>query len=217
MQKTTGSPITGTEFRNLRKGERYFITDQNELRTFERHAKCYAKKNVEKAVNSTGSVNPRSDMRWPTDAELYGKQEPVNVSTRTQERSKMSTCSRVSTVLATVKDDGVDAAWRTAARQAAKTVREPLAAVLRGRLPAGVCGLVLSQLDTEHGEAFLAFVTGHAMSYIPQFSCDAKLNRLAKELRVLGLQFATDKLASAILSPLREQFVEVVKMIPGGE
>jgi hypothetical protein len=130
----------------------------------------------------------------------------------------MSKCGNVaSQALAVVKADGTDAAWRTAAKQAVRAVRAPLGALLSKNLPGGVVGLVLSQLDTDNGEALLAFVIGHTMTYVPQFACDAKLMRLAKELRVGGMTHYTDMLADAVLKPLREQLVEAVKLIPFGD
>lgn len=249
MGKTTGQRLTSQEFASLRRGDVYFITDQNECRTFERHAKCYTNSKIKcegartKAVNSLGSVNPLADMRWPTLGELNAYERSQGLpqtgapcaaaparpaytpppayaapAPASRKETTMSTgkCSAVSQALTVVKADGVDAAWRTAAKQASRAVRAPLAALLGKSLPGGVVGLVLGQLDTEGGEALLSFVIGHTMSYVPQFSCDPKLMRLAKEMRVQGMSYFTDLLADAVLAPLREQLVEVVKLIPFG-
>ena len=227
MGKTTGVKITATEFGALRKGDVYFITDKRECRTFERFAKCYTKRGEAKAVNSVGHVNPLADMRWPTLVErnaYLGVREPqaeaprpcaTNVSAR-KETKQMGKCNAVSDALCVVKGDTQKAAWRTAAKQAVKAVRAPLSALLSKSLPTGLVGVVLSQLDTSTGEALLAVLVGHGMTYVPQFSCDARLMRLAEELRVGGTSHFTDLLAEAVLAPIREQLVDVVKMIPFG-
>src|ERR1700722_5549241 len=239
MGKTTGARLTAQEFASLRRGDIYFIMDQNECRIFERHAKCYTNTKVKcegartKAVNSLGTVNPLTDMRWPTPGELdthiratarttptvapAAYREVTRVSGRKETNMSTGKCSVVSQALTVVKADGKDAAWRTAARQASRAIRAPLGALLGKKLPAGVGGLVLGQLDTDSGEALIALAVGHTMGYVPQFSCDPKLMRLAKEMRVQGMSHFTDILADAVLAPLREQLVEVVKLIPFGD
>jgi hypothetical protein len=150
-------------------------------------------------------------------------QQPQKVvmprSNNEKENSEMNNCnSAVSEALATVQADVKDAAWRTAAHETVKSVRAPLSAFLgKQKLPKGVCGAVMAMSDTDAGEAILAFLLGTSMRYVPKFCCDAKLTRLAKELRVLGLEHFTTKVADAFLEPLREQLVEVVSLLPFGD
>jgi hypothetical protein len=226
MQKTTGRAITDGEFRSLKPGDVYFITDQDELRTFERLAKCVAKKGVLKAVNSDGHVNPIADMRWPTYFELNGTEEQVAVAapsysqptTRqpsTKESKSMHCPSAVSQCLSTVKCDATDAVWRTAARETVRSVHQPMSAFLASQnLPAGVASVLAAALKTDAGEAVLGFVLGNTMPYVPHFARNARLMRLSKELRVLGLEHFTTKLADAVLSPLRAQLTELVGGLP---
>jgi hypothetical protein len=227
MQKTSGRLISDVEFRALRKGDQYFILDQNELRTFERPAKCVAKKGVLKAVNTNGTVNPLSDMRWPTYFELNGCEEQVAVapapkqtthSYTTKRGSSMQCPSTVSQCLTTVKCDATDAVWRTAARETVRSVHQPMSAFLAGQnLPAGVVSVLAAALKTDAGEAVLGFILGNTMPFVPHFRGNPRLERLAKELRVLGLEHFTTKLAEAVLSPLREQLVALVGSLPMGE
>lgn len=135
-------------------------------------------------------------------------------STKKVENNSMSSKSVVCEALAVVKSDVSDAAWRTAARQTIRSARTPVTAFLdKQNLPKGVVGMVLSQLDTENGEAVMALLLGTAMSYVPQFSQDEKLSRLAKELRVMGYDNFVGKVAEAILGPLREGLVDIVKTL----
>jgi hypothetical protein len=227
MQKTTGALIGDTEFRALKKGDVYFILDQNELRTFERFAKCVAKGKGLKAVNTNGTVNPLVDMRWPTYFELNGCEEQVVVSVPKQTTNKQSFQTRgssmqcpsaVSQCLTTVKSDTVDAVWRTAAKETVRSVHQPMSAFLAGQnLPAGVVAVLAAALKTDAGEAVLGFILGNTMPYVPHFAGNARLMRLAKELRVLGLEHFTTKLADAVLSPLREQLTALVGSLPFGE
>lgn len=231
--KTNGMAITNEEFAQLRKGDVYFITDKNECRVFKRFAKVYRKGKF-KVVNTLGHVNGILDMRWPTNDEknrwccpsyhaggaASTRQNvvmPREKSTTYKENDQMSNCSAVSQALTVVKGDAIDAAWRTAAHETVKAVRAPLAAFLnKQNLPAGVVGLVLGSLDTDAGEAVLAYLVGMSMTYVPKFSRDTKLMRLATELRVLGMEHFTTKIADALLNPLREQLVEVVGSLPFG-
>jgi hypothetical protein len=190
---------------------------------------------VLKAVNTNGTVNPIADMRWPTYFELNGCEEQVAVaptpapkttqhsrSTQSQSfqtrGSSMQCPSAVSQCLTTVKSDATDAVWRTAARETVRSVHQPMSAFLAGQnLPAGVVSVLAAALKTDAGEAVLGFILGNTMPFVPHFRGNARLERLAKELRVLGLEHFTTKLAEAVLSPLREQLVALVGSLPMGE
>jgi hypothetical protein len=123
--------------------------------------------------------------------------------------------SRVQHALAVVKSDATDAVWRTAARQTVRSAKTPLVALLgRQALPPGVVGFLVSQLDTDNGEALLAFVLGTALTYVPQFGTDPKFVRLARELRILGMDNFISKVADVMLNPVREQLVDILKAVP---
>lgn len=240
MQQTfSGQKFTINDFNSLKKGDVYVIADAStgdQLRQFERFARCckFKKNPHNKAVNSTGKINSLENMRWPLFKELHcsrwewgsnkttQKAEDISLKNdyyiNNKEKDNMSNCNTVSEALATVQADVKDAAWRTAAHETIKSVRAPLAAFLgKQRFPKGVCGAVMAMSDTDAGEAVLAFLLGTSMRYVPKFCCDAKLTRLAKELRVLGLEHFTTKVADAFLEPLREQLVEVVSLLPFGD
>jgi len=131
------------------------------------------------------------------------------------EEIPMADDKKIANALTVVKADGTDAFWRTGAKQTVRAVHGPLSALLNKHLPIGVSGVIVDQLlNTDHGEAILAYALGNTMQYIPKFNSDPKLVRLAKEMRVLGLTFFTDKVADAILTPLRDQLMDIVNQLP---
>jgi hypothetical protein len=169
-------------------------------------------------VDTNNKINTVKNMRWLTEEEF--KQHKIKQQTK-KEENKMSNVvkttneSTMQAAYSAVKSDGTDAAWRVAAKQAAKSVKAPVVAALqRTTLPTGVVGFAVSQLDTANGEAVLAFVLGTVMGYVPQLGTDPKFIRLARELRVLGMDRFLSKVADVMLNPLREQLVEIVKAIP---
>jgi hypothetical protein len=121
-----------------------------------------------------------------------------------------SLTNRLDGVVCMAKNDAGDAVWRTAAKQAVRTARTPVVAFLAKSKFGMVAPLAAEFLDTEAGEAALAYVVGNVMAQVPSFSCDPKLRRLAKELRVLGLEFVSDKVADLLLSPVRDGLKELV-------
>lgn len=135
-----------------------------------------------------------------------------------KEGNDMSHLSRtgacVNQALTVAKSDLHDAAWRTAAKQTLATARAPLTALLDAqKLPPGVVSFLLSQFETENGEAVLAMLLGTGLTYMPQCS-DAKFVRLAKELRVLGMEHFVSKVANTMLKPFRDELMELLKGVP---
>lgn len=154
------------------------------------------------------NVGKPSENVATTDTMVVMKKENVKMASLVQG-------SRVNQALAVVKSDGTDALWRVAAKQSVKLVRAPLVAFLtRQALPAGVVGFLTDLLDTDNGEAVLAYVMGSSMCYLPQFGTDPKFVRLAKECRVLGAEVFLSKVADIMLNPFREQIADLLKAVP---
>ena len=210
MQKNNGKRLTESEFRALQPGDKYVVAEGK--RTFQRFCKKFAKSGVLQAVNTDNKLNNLRDMFWPE-----GQTKSSGCVKTTKENGQMNMTKGsgfVCDTLAMVQDDVVSASWRTAAKQTLLAARMPLAVFLdKQKLPKGIVGVVLGQLDTEHGQAGLALALGNAMAFVPAFANDAKLSRLAKELRVMGYEVFTSKLASAVLNPIREGLVEIVKSL----
>lgn len=221
MTKSDGTKVSQSDFLSLRKGDLYYSTFTNVVKVFDHPSK----KQKFVAINSEGKQNELANMRWCTIAEVNAyrgytsEPQPKCARVVRKEETKMSTMSRcgsaVSDALCVVKEDTVDAAWRTAAKQTVKSAKVPLGAFLcRQKLPKGVVGFLASQLSTESGEAVLAIVLGTGLTYVPQFGCDPKFARLSKELRVLGMEVFTSKVADVVLNPMREYLAELIGGLP---
>jgi uncharacterized LabA/DUF88 family protein len=217
-----GQKITEQEFKTLKKGDKYFTADGGYVRTFDH----FSKKKTLAAVSSDKMVSYLANMYWPTRAQL-GLPEPVQAPVAAaptaqptrKENTKMSHQSTFATsacrALAVVKNDTVDAGWRTAAKQTVASTRVPLVAFLSSqRVPGMVTGLVSAALDTEYGSGALALAMGSALPLVPHFARDARFVRLAKELRVLGIETFLSNVVDQVLNPLRDQLAEIISGVP---
>jgi hypothetical protein len=208
--QTNGRYITGLD--ELKPGDLFINAKRNNTAVL--IFRC--SKSISKCEDIKGGTNTLGNIRWLTDTEYFNYQTK-NKTKKEETMSDLKTTNETAIQVAynTVKSDGTDAAWRVAAKQAAKSVKAPVVAALqRTTLPTGVIGFFVSQFDTDNGEAVLAFVLGTVMGYVPQLGTDPKFIRLARELRVLGMDRFLSKVADVMLNPLREQFVEIVKAIP---
>jgi hypothetical protein len=204
---TSGNAITLEEFDNLENGDLYRykgkITQFVNHYTITNGIKKYAK-------NSDGTSYYYDNLfSWPTLEErndYIKKNGEVKMSNLTQ--------SKLNTAISTIKNDGTDALWRVAAKQAVKSAKTPIVAFLeQQRFSSSLVQVFASQLDTDNGEAALAFVLGSLIPYIPRFGSDVKFIRLAKELRILGMENLLSKVADVVLNPLRDQLVEILKSV----
>src|ERR1019366_7703315 len=218
--KTNGLAINKLQFESMVIGDCFVNVKRSD------HIFVFEKYSTDPGVckDSNGDRNTLKNMRWPTVDEIrrYNNKKLTNNNKTKKEENKMNDNKQIvknetaiQVAYNTVKSDGTDAAWRVAAKQAAKSVKAPVVAALqRTTLPTGGIGFFVSQFDTDNGEAVLAFVLGTVMGYVPQLGTDPKFIRLARELRVLGMDRFLSKVADVMLNPLREQLVEIVKAIP---
>lgn len=172
----------------------------------------------------------RDYIGWPTVAELaayraqkaqssgkasatWGFDEATTQETdMDKQMTKSGECGLVARTVDLVQADTVAALWRTSAREFLASAKTPIKMVIeKTGMPKGVAGMVLSQLDTPHGEAGFAWVLGMAITATPTLNRDEKVMRVAKELRILGLEWFTSSIASAVLDPIRENLLETVK------
>lgn len=124
---------------------------------------------------------------------------------------KTGLSGRVNEAMCMVKADGTDALWRTSAKQAVKTAKVPVVAFLGKTKFGGVVAPMAAEfLDTAAGEAALSWVAGNVMAQVPSLNCDPKLRRLAKEMRVMGLEWVSDQLGDLVFSPFRDGLKELV-------
>lgn len=114
------------------------------------------------------------------------------------------------TITQTLTADATDAAWRTAASQIVKLVRDPLAALLCRHLgtddPA-MRARVAAFLQTELGTAILASLLSLALAALPApagSQAERVNGRIARELRVKAMADAGDVIAELLMGPLRD-------------
>lgn len=239
--KTTGKYLSQKSFDELEKGDLFvyrfptsfrlqIFEEHRRLSVYTVHADGTSAPAGTKMAFSSGSLYDRADMRWPTTEEYLQyrkvgtysfprnhKESQDNEANEAKEETTMATnnSSVLNKSLCVVKDDAVDAAWRAAAKQAVKSAKVPLLAFLGAqKLPGSVLGFMGAFADTDNGEAVLAFVLGVGITYVPNFGTDPKFVRLAKELRVLGMESFMTKVMDVMLNPIRDQIVELVKSLP---
>ena len=117
--------------------------------------------------------------------------------------------------LTTVKVEGTEAVWRTAANQAVMAVREPLIAALRRKgVSETVLGSVGEFLQTEIGMAAIALLLGTALSNIPSFGNNPKVAKLSSEMRIQGMATAGNLLAEMVTGPMRGIMTDLIQGIP---
>jgi hypothetical protein len=103
-----------------------------------------------------------------------------------------------------VQTDVTEAAWRTAANQLTKLVREPLVALLARNLndDSPEMRKRLSEfLDTEMGGVLITAVLSVGMSAMPP---NPKTERLGRELRIKAMADTGDVVADVLMGPLRQ-------------
>jgi hypothetical protein len=125
------------------------------------------------------------------DKDAFKSQKHVeNIAVTTKETTKMENTSMMTKVISTVKQDAIDGAWRTAAHQTLKIVKEPLTAFLTTQLGSKNSKVISALFETDLGEAAFAVALGSALNgmsvAVPMLSNNRKVDRLADELRKYG-------------------------------
>jgi hypothetical protein len=110
-----------------------------------------------------------------------------------------------------LKSDAIDAAWRVGATQSTKATKHILvAAAKKYELSSPAIKLLADLLDSEFGEALIAFAAGHSLHHIK----NDKATKLAKELRVHGMTLGGNMLMDNVLSMLQPELMEILKSLP---
>ena len=107
-----------------------------------------------------------------------------------------------------------DAAWRSAARTAVSLMRKPLLDLLGQRVDKKSLKGFQSFLASQEGEAVLSTLVGLAPLFIPQASGNPRIERLCREMRVAGMQVATDQILDKLIEPLTHALRTAVERLP---
>jgi ssDNA-binding Zn-finger/Zn-ribbon topoisomerase 1 len=124
--------------------------------------------------------------------------------------------SIVSAVVAATKEDGADAAWRTAADEATEMAKPVVKQILK-EVGGNWTKPLIARIDTPIGTGAVAWFTGWAiMSYGPfrGKALGPKTLRLSKELRIAGLKPLTDTVAKRFVTPMRKRLTSLIEELP---
>lgn len=110
--------------------------------------------------------------------------------------------------------DATDAAWRSAANTAVAAIRAPLLAALSSRLDSRQTKAVGAFLATGEGRALLSVALGMAPLLLPDLASDPRVTRLAREMRVAGMQVVSDMLLNELCGPVIQALTKAVAKLP---
>ena len=123
--------------------------------------------------------------------------------------------TKIQRALSTVRTEGTEALWRTAATQTVMAVHAPiLAALKRQHLSEGVIEGIRSFLETDIGRATIAVLLGTALQNIPTFGNNPKVQRLASEIRIYGMTTCGNVVANIVMDPIRGVLTDLISAIP---
>lgn len=115
----------------------------------------------------------------------------------------------------TLKSNATEAAYRVGATQATKAVKTALINVMRNK--GSNEGMILSLqnfLDSEFGEALIGLCLGLALQNLPHFNEDARVQKLAEEMRVGGMATAGNAVIGEAVGHLLPALSSVLESLP---
>lgn len=116
---------------------------------------------------------------------------------------------------ATIKGDGVEAAYRVAGTQITKATKNALLKLLKSK---GINNKHLNSvsnfLDTEMGGAVLSTLVGMILDHIPALKNDQRARTMSKEFRVSGMALVGNLMADAVLGDLLSSLGSIVEQLP---
>jgi hypothetical protein len=177
-----------------------------------------------RAVGAAAALATAAAVAAQEDALNYEDRETIASLIHDAQKKEITTMpektpSKLMKIKAAAIEDGTDAAYRIAAMQITRAVKEPLvAALMRNaegttREKAKLRVQIGKMLDNMLGTAVLQLIMGSAIPAIPNVE-DERLLLLAKELRVQGLTTGGDFLTELLLAPMRDQLSNVLKGLP---
>lgn len=118
----------------------------------------------------------------------------------------------------TMKNDFVDASYRTAASQTVEIVKKGLLKVIENqskgsRKKANVSAL-RDFLDTSLGNSAISYVLGMAIDQIPGLKEDKRMQRLAKEFRINGMATAGNFVADKFIAQMMPALTGAMQNLP---
>jgi len=140
----------------------------------------------------------------------------VKTTTRvaTKEEKTMNTNVKP-TFTDTLKQNAVSAGYRVAGTQATTIVKNAILTVMRNKgADGGAIQGISAFLDTEFGEALIAFALGSGLHYVPHFNEDPRVQRLGEELRVGGMATAGNAVIGEAMAHVLPALTQVLQNLP---
>lgn len=168
---------------------------------------------------------------WLSALEQLNKQVPIERQVineepiETVETTRTTTSNKVSTskekpmtkpsFTDTIKANAITAGYRVGATQMTSLVKNAVLAALQSKgTDDGALKSIKSMLDTELGDAFIAFAIGSGLIYVPKLGEDERVQRLAEEMRVNGMATAGNMLVGETLQHLFPAVMSIVNNLP---
>jgi hypothetical protein len=117
-----------------------------------------------------------------------------------------------------LKQNAVDAGYRVAATQSTNIVKNAILTVMRNKgADDGAIAGFAKFLDTEFGAALISFALGSGLHYVPHFSEDPRVQRLAEEMRVNGMATAGNAVIGEAMNHVLPALTQVLQNLPAVE
>lgn len=114
-----------------------------------------------------------------------------------------------------LKSDGEDAAYRVAGTQMTNGTKLALLKLLEKQGHSSESLKAISELlETEAGNAAIAFALGMLLHYLPQINTDLRVQKLSKEFRVHGMSTAGNAVAGLLTESLLPVILESLNTLP---
>ena len=144
----------------------------------------------------------------------YTTETPTQVQTTQKEGKKMNKPSFTEIL----KQNAVDAGYRVAATQSTNIVKNAILTVMRNKgADDGAIAGFAKFLDTEFGAALISFALGSGLHYVPHFSEDPRVQRLAEEMRVNGMATAGNAVIGEAMNHVLPALTQVLQNLPAVE
>lgn len=132
----------------------------------------------------------------------------------TKEKKKMSKPSFTEMM----KTNAVSAGYRVAGTQLTTLVKNAVLTVMRNKgADGGAIQAFSSFLDTEFGNAMISFAIGSGLNYVPHFSDDPRVQRLAEEMSVAGMAIAGNAVIGEAMQHVLPAVSTILQNLPSAD
>lgn len=113
-----------------------------------------------------------------------------------------------------IKTDATKALYRVGAAQLVKATKAIIVGILSSKNEASFVNKASQFLDSEIGEALTGTVLSLALSQVPKYKDDPRVQNLAKELQISSMALAGNMLADTVINEVVPQLVQIFSALP---